>query len=473
MRLLVCPVYEVPKRFDADSSWRLMRDLVAAADARGWFSYWITPSTAGDDKIARVDRLASDFSGSRRLDELRLPAPVVDRFTAPTAWPIDAVVTNNPLMGMTLQGYLQAVAMRKEAAVPLVVWNVSHMFFDSQEIIPLSTEEMAIWALGYCANDNLMCTQWALERCRDMVATYCGPELQDWFEKRTRVAYIGPDCAAIDNLRGPKFEKFSMYFGGRFTGTKGAEKAVDQYVRYVMGGRDAGIYVTHTGGARRLAQVTKRLGAQREITALEGAPWNEAMSMMARCHLSIFWQTLQMFPTSCYEQLYAGLVVLIRRTGVEDELLPPDYPFVFETALECATMLRWVAENLEEAQAKIAYVPAWVKERFDRPLAITATLDQVELKVRERREFLRRRSAQTDNTQDAVLRALKGVGDRATWDELAKALNVIKPNMLRKSMASTTTLRLAEVVQNWLPPQYADDCTQAEPRYVLTEAADG
>jgi hypothetical protein len=212
------------------------------------------------------------------------------------------------------------------------------------------------------------------------------------------------------------------------------------------------------------------MGAQSVVRAMSDLAWEDALRLMTRCHVSIYWQSLKLFPAACFEQLYAGLVVLIRWTGSEGEFLP-EYPFYFRNDIECAAMLRWVAENYDEAKRRIAHVPALIRERYDRTRNIGALLDTVEARVAERRERARRRAARDlEATEALVEKAIRGVGTPCSYGDLARALIHLRPNLLRQGLNSRGQM-LANLTQNMLPEGFVDNCLQAEPCYV--EAGDG
>ena len=172
------------------------------------------------------------------------------------------------------------------------------------------------------------------------------------------------------------------------------------------------------------------------------------------------------YPTACFEQLYAGLVVLIRRTGVEAEFLPPDYPFLFDKDEECATMLRWVYEHYDEAREKVAHVPDWVRPRFDRPTGINKLLEYVEDAVTERRASARSGYRELKDTEAAIGAAIRAVGTPCSYEQLGMALKRLKPNLLIEDLSSTRGNFLMHLTQNFMPAEFRDDCLHAEPQYV-------
>lgn len=54
------------------------------------------------------------------------------------------------------------------------------------------------------------------------------------------------------------------------------------------------------------------------------------------------------------EMLYSDLVVVYLRENWQEGVIPPDYPFVVDTIADAEVMLRYVLENLAEAQTMVA-----------------------------------------------------------------------------------------------------------------------
>src|SRR5262249_6935855 len=107
----------------------------------------------------------------------------------------------------------------------------------------------------------------------DLVSSFCPPQLVKKYVETRGEVMMCADCDFLDSLEEPKHEKCSMYWGGRFTGTKGGERSLQQYLQYVMAGREGDIFITAVGGAKRLDETLKHYGAKDLVKVFHGLPY--------------------------------------------------------------------------------------------------------------------------------------------------------------------------------------------------------
>lgn len=456
MRGLLTPTYEAPEQPQGDSSWRWFRDL-----ARHWpgWTYWETPDV-GD--VENTTPLEPDPLAARR-DACLLPRSLTAEWGDVEQRPYDVAVTNHPVRALVWDRWLRD-RWKALWEPPTLVWNVSTKFFGSPEVQAFDELELPLWALGYSLHPNVMPTRYALDRCREVVGTFCGPPLVDQYDRNTEVVYVGPDCDAVDEVarerpQGP----LRLWYGGRFTNTKQGEKAVEQYVRYAMGGREPEILVSHVGDGDRLYETLDRYDARPLVNTYSGLSWTEAASLMSSCHVSIWWQSMEMFPSTPLEQMYAGLIVLLRSDGKERELFGDDYPFTFSNATECAALLRWVADNYEEAQRQAAWIPGYVRKYFDR----TAGVRRVAEIARQHADLARRQwlaeYKRADEMQGKMRTWLEALGSDATMSNLLAAVRRETHEMIRGP--GRTQGKLPGHL-HWLVPDDYVDVGEDEPLYL-------
>jgi hypothetical protein len=466
VRVLIDFVWENPEVPEGDSSWLWSRDIAKALTERGHFVYWVTPTRDGDGVLERVERL--EATSSAREAEAIVPPSVAARWASPLQ-PLDAVLTNNPVRAMVLAQWLNTLH-KGQVEIPVVVMNVSVKFPGFDELGAFGPRDLAMWAFGYAMNPNVMPSKFALERSRDAVFAYCGPALVAKYDETAVVEYLGPPTSVIDEVRQPKFERFSLYYGGRFTATKGGEDVVNAYVRFLIGGRkDADAYVTHVGMAQRLQEALAKYDARGLVNVQGNLGWRQAAALMSRCHASVFWQSMRMFPSTPFEQMYAGLAVMIRRDEWTDEFVPKEYPFQFESADELDALLRWVAENRDEAMAKIAWVPEWVKATYDRQAGIGRVLNRLEARTDELAASTVDGYHRLKDTRKVIAEAIETVGTPAPLGQVATVLTRMRPGMLR-THTTAKGLFMNELRRLW-PPEYVDTCEDPEPMFVRTEVA--
>jgi hypothetical protein len=468
MRLLVDFVWENPEVPEGDSSWVWSRDMAKAATEAGHFVHWVTPTTGGDGVTSRVERLPAMMQ-ARNAEAILAPS-VVERWSS-LLEPIDVVVTNNPVRGMVIGHWLDMMG-KGQGHVPVLVWNVSVKYAGADDVPNYGPRDLAIWALGYALHPNVQPTQFALERARDAVRAYAGPSMVTMYDDTATVVYVGPNCDLVDEVKAEKFDRFSLYFGGRFTATKGGEDVVETYLQYLMGGRtETDAYVTVIGNGQRLDALLNKWDAGSLLQLRKNLGYRQAIELMSRCHVSIFWQSLKVFPSAPLEQIYAGLVVMVRRDEHTAEFLPVDYPFLFEGKAEAGAMLRWIAEHYEEALEKMAPYPAFVRERYDRKTNVARVLGQAEALYEAEKARLIAGHSDLESTRSLLTRAIEMGGTPARLSTVLEVLHRIRPQLLR--MNTTGRGLLLNDVLKLIPPEYVDTYEEAEPVYVLKETTDG
>jgi hypothetical protein len=231
------------------------------------------------------------------------------------------------------------------------------------------------------------------------------------------------DCRWLDSFSEPKNDKFSLYFGGRFTATKGGEKSVEQYLKMLMAGRDVEIYVTAVGGYRRLSDLLRHYGAKEAVHLFANLNFEMANRIQKKCHAAVFYQ-LNPGAGAPYYWLYNGMVVLMKRYGFPEEeaQMPPDYPFWFSGDAECATMLRWVHDNYGEAQARLAGVREWIRANVDERDGYMRLLEIGERKFAEHYAAHPERGRYDEDTKALAGRCLEALGDGVPFPLLLEAM---------------------------------------------------
>lgn len=480
MRILLAPVLDLPREdaWQGDSCYLWSLFMAEAASKRGWFTYWVLPEVYKPPELPHVKMLQYVLPEGLPPSNLFLrhgvPSVVMEHFQGPQGPEfVDAVVTNDVHLGMIYQQYFSARQFFEE--IPVVSWNGYPTILDWKETNwVMEGDETPLYtrALGHALTSFVSCCPYCSSRSSELVQAYCSPQMIRRFMEKREEVMMCAECDLIDGLDEPKNEKFSLYWGGRFTSTKGGEKSVEQYIKLLMGGRDVEIYVTAVGGATRLSRVIKKYGAQDSVLVMKKLTYEQAQRVMKRCHVSVFYQ-LNPGAAAPYEQIYAGLIVLFKRYFFPEELdmYPPDYPFLFETDVECAAMLRWIYENYDEAQAKMKKVKAreWVKEKTDKMLGAGRILDIVEdrVPVKSYKSASRQKDA-----EKLVAKALKACASAeegpVTLERLCLALNQIRGRAIVQTNwgIGLKGMMPMTVYRRLIPKNWRDDCMTEVPRFV-------
>ncbi len=479
MRILLAPVLDLPREdaWQGDSCYLWSRFVAQAASERGWHTTWVLPEVYQPPALPRVSvvkyAIPPDVPKTNLYLRHQVPANVMQRFPGPQGpGLVDAVVTNDVWLGTLYQQYFSARQFLE--GVPVVSWNGYPTILGWAETDwVFGGDETPLYAraLGHALCTYVACCPYCNGRATELVRAFCAPQMVQRFLQTHGEVMMCADCPFLDGLDEPKNERFSLYWGGRFTATKGGEESIKQYLRMLMGGRDIDIYVTAVGGAKRLQDLLKKYGAKDAIHLSENLPYEQAQRVMKRSHASVFWQ-LNPGAAAPYEQMYAGLVVLFKKHNYPEEaqMYPPDYPFMFKDEAECGAMLRWVYENYEAAQAKLAACKTreWVYEHTDKLLGANRILDIAERRVREAVPTHGPGYKWYDDTLQMVDKALSACEPPVTLSALCDALNKMKGRQIVQQQwgAGMQGLLPFTIYRTFIPPGWRDDCEEAEPRFV-------
>lgn len=484
MRILLAPVYNVPRpdTWEGDSCYLWALFMAREASARGWFTYWVMPDFFNPPAIPGVAYIKHPLADGPPKSDLftrhGVPIEVVRMFPGACGTTfVDAVITNDVYLGMLYQQYLSARQFFE--TTPVVSWNgfltiLAHSEADwafNGDDTPLYTR-----ALGTALCNWVSCCPYCTGRTFELVQAFCPPQMVKRFLETRSEAMMCANCEMIDSLPKEKFERFSLYWGGRFTNTKGGEGSVQQYLRFVMGGRDADIYVTAIGGAKRLEEVLKKYGAKDLVKVFRGLPYEQAQAIMAKSHVSVFNQ-LNPGAAAPYEQMYAGLVVLFKRHHYPEEaqMYPPEYPFLFNTDDEGATMLRWIHEHYDEAVAQLekVQVKQWVRDHTDKRLGANRILDHAVSRIQES-SFGPATYKWHQDLQDTALKALEAMTPPVPFPLFLDAIDRVKgrPIVQRSWGMGINGIPPISIYRAFVPPGWRDDCTTEIPRLVRVDGGE-
>lgn len=461
MRILVYPTYEYSPNIEADSSYILTKAFTEqASKEKDCFVYWFVPTSP--ESSGKYKKIQMKDWGGRDMNEVNQYGALKDFNLIDGFFPIDVAISNNAGKAQQLINFF-AITRLKRAYVPVVIWDFSTKFIGSDcEISNVDEGNLATHAMAYGMSDlNVFFSRFSQVKAREDVYKYCSPYLLSRFDKNSVLIPSAFDTQEIKPYLKEKDQTISFYFGGRFTATKGGEKILEDYDYLYSFGRDIKIKVTvPTKQSQRLSRFLSKKG--QEIEVFSGLKQSEAWEVMSSCHVSIYRQSLKMFPAAPFEQLYAGLVVIFKDYGYEKEILPPDYPFLYKTDSEAAGMVRYVLDNYEESKKKIEYVKEWIEQNVERRKGIEKMLDLMRQKV-AKSKIVRRGSRMkmiedifAGNNELRFKQLIAEIKSQAVHPDLIFANT--KKGILKGFMVS-------ELHQNLIPKAYVDNCNEELPIY--------
>lgn len=488
MRVLLAPVYDMGAEWSAegDSQYGWARTFVEDLVRRGHFVYWtvldryVQPDLKDlhGVKVLPFGHPTSDVRGQHVL-RYTLPEAIFQQFASPLGPSFcDVVITNDAYYGLLLQQYF--CTRRWFDPTPIVLYDnyPTIVGWPEQTWMGPDGDESCLFAraLGYGLCETVGCSPYVSARTLELVQAYAPPALAKRFADRRQYVMNFVDTGYHDRLPPvPKYERFSLYVGGRFTATKGGEQIVRQYLRFLMAGRDVDIHVTAVGSAKRLRLVLKEYGARDALYLYRNLEYAACADIMRRCHVAMFYQ-LNPGAGAPYEWLYNDLVVLFRKHDFPEELeqLPPGYPFWFRTEDEGAALLRWVYENYAEARGQLEEidVKGWCRREADELEGNRRMIVLAEERLAEARSGLHAQPYD-DDTMAHVTKALESLsGDGPVpMRLLLEGVNRVsgRPIVARTWGEGIRGVPPLRIYRHLIPSGWRDDCQTEIPRYVRRE----
>ncbi len=459
MRVLLYPTYEFMGFVEADSSFILMRAMYRFLNEQpDCFPYWVVPEGYGKYQEEKGLVIETNVKKNRDLNEV-LPYEAMQLFNPIDGkYPIDAVITNNAGKATEILNYF-SLLKQKRVDIPVYIWDFSTKFHGSDcELSNIDPVNLAHHAMAYCMSaGNFFFSDFSRRKARENALLYCSPSMVKQFDDHSHVFPVAFDSTELKHYVSPvKEDKMSFYFGGRFTASKGGEVIAKHYDYLYQFGRDIRIKITTPSKSnRRLQKFLSEQGQEMEI--YYGLSQPEAWRVMSSCHISIYHQSLKMFPAAPWEQLYGGLVVMFRDYGHEKDILPPDYPFLYKDRVDAAAMVRWIMENYEEAKSMIEYVKPWIEEHVDRRVMMNRML-----------ALLREHTARPYKEKRIVGDVMFGKNEIG-WDQLVAGIKNKADNpglVFGKTDSPNKGMFYGELYQRHIPRAYCDNCRNDLPFYV-------
>jgi len=293
-------------------------------------------------------------------------------------YPVDLVITSRGASGAVLQRCLRDY---REDMVPLVI---SEPFDD---VIPLVLDESMPADFGWKANPSI---HWSEITSR--VVSYATAAMTIFDTEREKLVALNGarrvlSAQAIKELEGrmhvnpygfsadfvdecvngiKRSDKFAVLMAHRHNIDKRWDRILGIYNDFFAFGRDIRIIIT----APKLENVSalQIVQSNQAIETHFECEQPEFLRYAAECHVTLWMSKVEGFTVGLAQQLYLGLICVLPRVDWVKEILQEtydDYPFLFTRNKEAKGHLKWIFENYDEAKAKVAWVPGWIKERYD------------------------------------------------------------------------------------------------------------
>ncbi|AMM44354.1 glycosyltransferase [Arthrobacter phage Kitkat] len=393
MRILLWPTYSYPGNVGADSLYLIGRNLIRATPVGEINWIMIVPNLKTvpvDDLDSRPDvqKVVVDFPSNYRMQEAAALPEIIWKYAGVDGpEPVDAVLSMSPARTVNLANAWAQKATRTSRQV-IATWDLLVRDDGNGEFIA-TRPELAHQATGSLVSDVIYHeSPVARKMTLDVARRFLSPSGVKHIMDVSIDIPQGIDVASVlkagEGVQ--KRDKFTVYYGGRFSSSKRINEIAEIYDYFFKFGRDVSFVITTGSLDRTKKEQFEELMPHAELHV--GLPQQEAWAIMQSCHASICLSNHELFGMAYWEQMAAGLGVIMQAQSWNKELLPPDYAHVASTPSEAAAMLRRMhdvylkyPEDFEDTYGYSSVGATWVREHYDSNLTLQALVRDLHSRV--------------------------------------------------------------------------------------------
>jgi glycosyltransferase involved in cell wall biosynthesis len=451
MRILLWPTYSYPGNVGADSLYLIARNLIRATPVGEINWVMIVPNLKTvpvDDLDSRPDvqKVVVDFPSNYRMQEAAALPEIIWKYAGVDGpEPVDAVLSMSPARTVNLANAWAQKATRTSRQV-IATWDLLVRDDGNGEFIA-TRPELAHQAAGSLVSDVIYHeSPVARKMTLDVARRFLSPSAVKHINDVSIDIPQGIDVASVLKAGEgvPKREKFTVYYGGRFSSSKRINDIAEIYDYFFKFGRDVNFVITTGSLDRTKKEQFEELMPHAELHV--GLPQQEAWAIMQSCHASICLSTHELFGMAYWEQMAAGLGVVMQAQSWNEELVPPDYGLLADTPSQAAALLRVVHDEWRNNPADVydsmygftSPSAQWVRDHYDSNLTLQALVRDLHSRVMDieapaLEEF---RGGKLKPLNEVLTEVLDGV-DEITFEELWKVVRKtasVKHNFIGKRM---------------------------------------
>ena len=282
---------------------------------------------------------------------------IFDMFSATTGfYQIDLAVTHKTGIALLLARLLNDERITDEkglSAIPVLVledraWGRTdtHEFVDGYEF--------ALRAESYSMLPSIIYNEHEKNDAVDASRNFLSDEMYRRMKKNIRIKCIGIPVDKVDEAikRAKKRERFTMFYGGRFSYQKRTPFVLELMLKVIESGRDADMLLTFPNPFnRKIALVLKKYYKRnKRMEVYSDVGRLDFLTYCASSHVAIAAGLYEGFPVGTMEMLATGVPTLVPDRVWSRDLIGSDYKLLYSTFSDAYSKLCWVYDNYEEAK---------------------------------------------------------------------------------------------------------------------------
>jgi len=396
--MLYVPIFNFPRRLEADSIYHISNDWCRAmveADpdlaiyrfmpAKGTTTY--TSFRYTPRKIhPRIHDIQVNMFTWYSMEECHVPFEhVMDHHPILGRRPVDIVVSTSAVKTAYMYSVIRAHSRGRMWPALFNFELLLRSLEGTNEASFVQESEAIFQAVGETMAYNLFespkCADMAASNARSLLA----PRLTARIHANSAMAYSGyPARRGFVGLESEKFKDFTFLTRGRLAASKGIDKILLTLDNLYRSGHPIKALITTGERPSRLNRlygpIIDKMG---NLEVMHCKTADEAGEIMRKCHAFLFWSSHELFAVSVWEMLASGLIGIFKRADWFCDLLPKEYPYVFDTDEEAYVMASHVSKNYAAVKKELAWVPGWVAERYEYGVTTSRTIETLRSKVIE------------------------------------------------------------------------------------------
>jgi glycosyltransferase involved in cell wall biosynthesis len=441
MRILWVNTYEYPSNLNADSSLVLtvsiIENLCAVRD--DLFFYVTVPKRKVHDRRfrwrpytlpqhPRIHWIEVPTATARALNEAQLSDEMfraINPFNGDWCT-YDAIICNNAGKALQMKIWAELIG---DVQPPVYLWDYNTRSDKSIEVGGGSSLDaaMGLNLVGYTKiTKTFFFTPWAKKSLMQTARRWLSPSKILELSQKSLVVPTAVNTLQLDkHLSSTKYRKTSLYFGGRFTGSKGAERVADIASKMFRSGKDIEIHITTP--SKNTRKVLKVKEAYPELIFHFGLSQTEAWEVMSRCHIGVYGQSVCMMPAAPFEQMYAGLPVLIPRAKSEG-ILPEGYPWSYKDDAEMFAKLKLLLGDFDRYSQEFEKYRQVVADVNSVQTTALSVLAQIEQDVAKNKKKLKSVKVRKLLPSQETIKTMKSLG-ADSWAQVREIVQEYNSNL--------------------------------------------
>lgn len=280
--------------------------------------------------------------------------------------------------------YFDVMITERPALVPIIKKLTQfHMYGKSRKPLIITRDQIIMdtnWfridpneeilaSTGYVTAPVIFQSDHQAKMALKVAARHLKPHLVRRMTENMKVFPLGIDCDDIDQInmdeRSAKLEKVTVNYSHKLFLEQKFLESLKIMDSVLAGGRDIDLQIV-TGSSPAKMSMLKDARKYQYIDFYGSQSRANFLRQMAKAHVFISNSYYEDFSATVCEQIYSGLIPVLKDEEWSRYLVGDDYPYLFRDMTEGQAMLRYVLDHYEEIRDKYQKpLQDRMRERFD------------------------------------------------------------------------------------------------------------